>query len=451
MNKDDHHQRAAAAARDAAEAYQRIAARLLEHTDAPIGPGDLLVLPQTARFPIEWLAVLRDPVRRARLFLVPADTNPLCGRFDFKLSEQSEMGPLGIRLRFGLWVPSQWLPSEARSGCLEPDVLGRVQRRLADVCEALSAGDDLAGEEDPAYARSVEKLCSRAVARLGAALREKRKSDPGATTEAGSRLEPIAEEAPAVESMAIPHGASPGPAGERAASVARPRRFTSRWLVRAAILLLAVATGALGFLSLRLRRELSSQAGAIGDLRRQMELSETRRTEESLAADELRSRAAELERERLRLQDSRDSLTDRLKVREAENFELRAALEQPKSGISFHQMFAEQERSGPLELSIPPAARYLEIAYNVGVGEAGDSGQYQLEIRDVSNGESVRWRSQTLRPQRGLILILFDRGFLAPGSYDFLLHESGVSPRLVQRNLVEVRLAGKDEAHSQNQ
>jgi hypothetical protein len=241
MNGEPTPSRRARLALDAAAAGRRAARALDRAADAPPVPGELFVLRETAAFAVEWLVVERHGSDHDRLFVVPADTNPLLGGDDWTVSGDAAAGPLSLRCGFGLWLPASRLEGRLRVGAVTPASLAQAARWCAAVRGAGRAGGD------PEYEDWVEATIAPAHAAVAAAV--------GA--------EPAAVAAPAVPAVraATVMAAQPGVAAGR-------RR---RWLIVAAAAVPLVAVLGLG-----------------GALLRQSDLADRLRAERNALQSELR-------------------------------------------------------------------------------------------------------------------------------------------------------------------
>lgn len=119
----------------------------------PLQPGDLVVLPRTAGFPVEW-AVLDRALAPRRLWLVPADTHPLRGHGDVEIPAGEPGGPLWLRCRFATWVSADPEPEGAqRTGRLAASWVQEAKDRCGQLARGLRPVSSLAdeAEADPEY------------------------------------------------------------------------------------------------------------------------------------------------------------------------------------------------------------------------------------------------------------------------------------------------------------
>lgn len=124
-----------------------------EAPDGQPGPGDLFVLRETAAFPVEWAVLERDATTPSRILVVPADTQPLAGSTDVRVSPRAGAGPLTVRCSPTVWVDARMIAGHVRSGALEPGDLERIQLRREALLEGRQAGTPLDREtdSDPEY------------------------------------------------------------------------------------------------------------------------------------------------------------------------------------------------------------------------------------------------------------------------------------------------------------
>lgn len=119
----------------------------------PLQPGDLVVLPRTAGFPVEW-AVLDRATAPRRLWLVPADTHPIRGHGDIEIPAGEPGGPLWLRCRFATWVSGDPEPEAAqRTGRLALPWIQEAKDRCGQLARGIRSVSSLAdeAEADPEY------------------------------------------------------------------------------------------------------------------------------------------------------------------------------------------------------------------------------------------------------------------------------------------------------------
>jgi hypothetical protein len=151
--------------------------------------GDLLVLRETAEFPLEWAIVA--PARLGdsaagrpavgggaaadeAWLVVPADTNPATGSGDLRIPARAATGPLTLRCGFAVRVPMGLLAGGVVSGSLELGDLGRAREKVdAHLGPAASraTGSPLERETDgdPEYLDWIESTIAPAARALEAA------------------------------------------------------------------------------------------------------------------------------------------------------------------------------------------------------------------------------------------------------------------------------------------
>ncbi len=131
MSRDE---RLAAALGEALDRRASYRAALAERSGQPLRSGDLLVLPETSRLPIEWAVVERRS--DDALQLVPADLFPLVGTADVAVSGLDDGSPLTLRCGHAVQVPADRLSRARRSGVLAEVSVIEARRRI----RALRAG-----------------------------------------------------------------------------------------------------------------------------------------------------------------------------------------------------------------------------------------------------------------------------------------------------------------------
>ena len=153
--------------RAAVDRYGRERARAAARGPEP-WPGDLYVLAETARFPVEWLVVERMP---GRCRLVAADTNPILGSSDVPVPAELEGGPLAVRCAMSLLVDVETLRRGERTGTVAPEILAPVRRRLEELA-ARSPAPRPSEEPEPGLDRWFGEVLAPARAALLPAGRE---------------------------------------------------------------------------------------------------------------------------------------------------------------------------------------------------------------------------------------------------------------------------------------
>jgi hypothetical protein len=147
----------AAAARIASAAAARAGRRGADPgpgASAPLRPGDLFVCPETSGFAVEWAVLERRAGVGARLYVVPADTNPLAGGADVAVPPApgaTGAGPLTLRCAHGAWVAADLFDAARRSGALDSAILelARAKRRWLERSGPRPTADTT--DTDPEY------------------------------------------------------------------------------------------------------------------------------------------------------------------------------------------------------------------------------------------------------------------------------------------------------------
>ena len=138
-----------------------------------VRPGDLLVLPNTAELPVEWLVLEAEPGPPARLLLVAVDTSPLRGPGELAIPAAGITGPLTLRCHHSQWLDAEVLAAapDRLSGRLSPEQLERAQKHFRKVQDGtLEASlDEEETALDPEYQDWVTSILDPACQRLGGA------------------------------------------------------------------------------------------------------------------------------------------------------------------------------------------------------------------------------------------------------------------------------------------
>ncbi len=142
-----------AASFEALDRYEEAQEALDEGGERPPAPGDVYVLEATKDFGVEWAVVAHDPADLSRFLVVPADGHVLAGSADVELEEDSPVGALKLRCRFGTWTDAKLLRPELRVGVLGTKGLVQARQRWLDVGDGEVTGDVLGREvdDDPGY------------------------------------------------------------------------------------------------------------------------------------------------------------------------------------------------------------------------------------------------------------------------------------------------------------
>ena len=134
-----------------------------EAGSASVGPpslGDVHVFEHTQDFPVEWVFVARDPATPELLLMIPADGNFLVGSCDLAMPDDSSVGALKLRCRFGVWVATERLEGRPPVGSVGEKVAGRARQKWLDVGQGDTIGSVLEREvdDDPEYREWVEEV-----------------------------------------------------------------------------------------------------------------------------------------------------------------------------------------------------------------------------------------------------------------------------------------------------
>lgn len=155
--------------RQTAEARKRYAeteTELRGRLRAAPRPGELFLLAASGGQPVEWAVVEAHPDDPRRLWVVPADANPLAGGADVTVPAEADCGPLTLRCAFGLWVDAGECDPETRTGSLPGESLERARSRhraLARGASGGAPGDAVAESEYRAWIAEVVEPARRAL------------------------------------------------------------------------------------------------------------------------------------------------------------------------------------------------------------------------------------------------------------------------------------------------
>ncbi len=382
MTDDSTAARRARLARAAAAAAGRVAGALAGTSGAPAAPGDLFVLRETAGLAVEWLVVERDPADRERLYLVPADTNPLLGGNDWAIAGDPATGPLSLRCGFGLWLPAGRLAPELRVGSIAPEDLARTARWCGAMRET---GADGAGvfDQDPGDGYALSQ--ARAGVDGTAATWGTAGDDPDYEDWLDDVIAPARA---AVAAAAVELDAGVGRHPRMPAQRRRRRRLY--WLALAASLLLALALG----------------LGLEGALRRETSLANRLRAEREALRGELRPPAPPaVARLPAPAASPQGNATDG-----------DVLLNPPLVALQSEVMRGQAEK-----VRLDPAPRRLVLL--AAEPRRGSSfPEYRLEILDRRTGRRV-WSGGGLHldPSSGLVMIAIRQRLLPAGLYEIRL------------------------------
>ncbi len=145
---------------EAIEARRRANATRTQRDPREVVVGDLYVLSATSNLPVEW-AVLRIDRRLLRAYVVPADTQPLCGSGDITVAP-TVGGPLQLRCRFGAWIHLSDLRQTHYAGELETPI---VEQAWALVEQAEHTVNNPT-EQDPIYQDWINDVLRPALAAI---------------------------------------------------------------------------------------------------------------------------------------------------------------------------------------------------------------------------------------------------------------------------------------------
>ena len=335
-------------------------------------PGDLVVLPASAEWAVEWAVLACDPAPSDRLLAVPADSQPMVGSADVAIPVSTSAGPLVLRCAFGGWFDASDFAAGWKVGTLSREDVARAMAKRAAAERGASEGTVLEQEIDGDLEyldwirEALEPACKVLDERSPAAPDERRAGD--GRSRSGSRK------------------------GRRAA-------VQQRLPALAAAVVLSLAAALFWF-----------QHRALVGLRQRGELAvrEHQQAVEGLSAAHqerirrLRQRHAG-DREALegRLEHARRSLDEALRQR---------ALENPRA--IFLERFDPRGGGGPTVLRlVPDASHYLLF---IPLANPRPGRRYRTELVSDPTGEPL-WTDDGLRADEGEVIVVLPVPVLSPG------------------------------------
>jgi hypothetical protein len=337
----------------------------------PPGPGDLVLLPETADLPVEWAVLGRDPARPGLLLIVPADTNPLAGSADVEVAAGAPSGPLTLRCAFGLWIDEPRLATARRTGVLAP--------------------------EDVAAARQVWESRERGEP-VGSLLAE----EVDAETEYQDWMEDVL--VPARAALAAP-----------AIPLRRRPAFFGNPFALAASVLLAVSLGLAGGLLWQDQRieDLAAERTRVAE--------ELRREREKLSGE--LQHAEESHRRELAERERRETETrqrDRERIAELERrLESAGRPSGPLLNVPFVGLAPRDPVRGEIEkVILPPDVDFLFLLLSM----TPPFPSYRLEVADKDTGRLV-WKGEGLKASAlNEVSLALPRSIFPPGDYRLRLY-----------------------------
>lgn len=364
--------------------------------DRPPAPGDVYVLGATQHFAVEWAVLAQDPADPSRCLVVPADGHVLAGSGDVELAEDSPVGALKLRCRFGAWIDAELLRPDLRVGRLAEEALVVARQKWLDLGDGEVTGDVLGHEvdDDPEYQDWVEDV----LVPSRSALIEAR-----STEETPEQRETIA---------------APVTAEERRPARLSRRSSRSAFFRIAASIVVAVA---------------SVQIWRLSDRVDDLEMA-SRRAEErhGVAVRQLETERDRLEAERDRLQDRQQELESSGAENAAEARELRervadldrrlAAAERASEVVNpAIAIFSapEEVQRGKEEVAIGP--EQSSVLFFLPLREPSPAPRYRLEVRVRGTGEPVWSNDRLVVQETGEIRVGLPARLLKPGEYELEL------------------------------
>lgn len=408
-----------AASFEALDRYEAAQETLAAGGERPPAPGDLYVLEATKELGVEWAVVAHDPADALRFLVVPADGHVLAGSADVELANDSPVGALKLRCRFGTWTKVELLRPELRVGILGTAGLVQARQRWLDLGDGGVTGDVLAREvdDDPGYQDWVDGVL--------VAARQALIEAQGVEAAAGfSADDEETEEKPV----------APRPW--------RPR--SSAFLKVAAAIALVVASGQLWRLSQRVGQLETSAKGAEERHGAEIRRLETERERLAAERDRLQVRQQELEAAGAENEQEARELRERVAALDRKLVEAERAGEVVNPAIAFFNP-PEQALRGKVEVTISPEQSYVVLFLEL--QEPSPAPRYRLDVR-VKGDERTIWSNDRLVVQKpGEIRVGLPAKLLKGGEYELelLAWEDGAF-----RRVGEYELAVADGADSSN-
>jgi hypothetical protein len=340
------------------------------------GPGELVLFPETASLPVEWVVLGRDPSRPGRVLVVPADSHPKAGTADLEVPASSPVAPLTLRCGFEVWLDESRLGRATRTG-------------------------DVVDPEEVAAARRIQEARERGEA-VGSLLAEEVDADP----DYQDWIEEVL--APSRVALTAPAQAPAVPTQRRALLRAHP-------LGLAASILLTTTLGLAGGVLWQGRRiavMAQEKARRAGELQRERErfTSELQRAED-LHRRELSETGRAAEEHRKQDQERIAALERRLGDLVRPEALLNVPLQVLSSG--------DPVRGDIDELILPAKTRLFFLLLSISDPRSFPS--YRLEVVDGDSGQVV-WKAEGLKSSSdNEVSLVVRRGDFAPGEYRFRL------------------------------
>ena len=382
--------------------------------------GDVLRLPQTAGFDVEW--VLLQPLTSGEGFLVvEADAGELVGAADVKVPEGGSSGDRVVRCRHAVELPVQGLQGARRVDILPKDSLQKVHSRFLSAQDEAFEGSILGQEEEASldYREWLEDVVLPAVAALERAAKPAREA---LRTQADDSLEEEREE-PAPMPIPFP---PPEPA---------PAPWL-RWGLAAAVLLAALGLGYGAWTQLRLtevqenlaEKIRSAQEDLVAEHRRELDrLAAQRQASERAYEEQVAAAKSEAER----LEGSVAELREDLSAAEKRSF-----LSSPMIAM------VRNIRGGPVEVTGDPGGSHVLVILSNSDLELAIGSRIRATLRRQGSSEILH-RTGDLAFQDSAIFLAYPTTVMTPGKYTLRLEvDEGDGYRSYRDLSLEVPTAG---------
>lgn len=408
---------------DALDKYEATQESLAEDRGRSPKPGDVYVLEATKDFDVEWAVVAHDPADEARFLVVPADGHVLTGSADVALEDDSPVGALKLRCRFGAWTDARHLRPEQRVGFLGAEGLIRARQQWLDVGDG-QVGVDVLGREvddDPGYQDWVSSALVPARQALIAVQEPEEPQVPAVAT--GDSV---------VEDLVTEHQE----VGE-ATSLPASRSHTSMFLRIAASILVAIASLQLWRLNERVQDLEAASRGTEERHGAAIQQLETERDRLMTERERLRSRQQELEVAGAEKEHEARQLRERVSALDQQLVEAEKASEVVNPELVVFSPPEETQR-GKKEVTLHPGQSYVVVF--IPVQGPSPAPRYQLKVKVKGSGVVI-WANDRLVTQKpGEVRAGLPTKILRQGEYEFelLALDDGAFHRVAEYELVVI-------------
>ncbi len=445
-----------AASFEALDRYEESLEAVDEGGERPPAPGDVYVLEATRELGVEWAVVARDPAAASRFLVVPADGHVLAGSADVELEDDSPVGALKLRCRFGTWTAARLLRPELRVGVLGTEALSQARRRWLDVGDDEVTGDVLRREVHDDLVRDAQPRTRELAFGYDEVTPRKRRGldvgdgevtgdvlgrevddDPGYQDWVDGTL--VAARRALIEAQGleqVPEPASPVEESQEEPAAPPARRPQGSMFLRiAASIIVAVASVQLWRLNERVQDlETASRRAAErhGVAVQQLESEQDRLVAER---DRLQARQRELEETGAASEQEARELRQRVADLDRRLVEAERAPEVVNPAVAFFSP-PKEARRGRVEVTLRPEQSHVIVFLEL--REPSPAPRYRLEVR-VKGADAVIWTNDRLVVQEpGEIHVGLPVRILKQGEYELelLAPEGGTWRRVGEYELV---------------